>query len=157
MSASTPLLSGTCECECGRQDRHPRGGRPILLPCQRENRRKALCPLPLNQPLLSTLPALSSSWPFSFVCLSGDNGRLSVTQGLTQIHSVRRMVSSVMGISQPFTHRTHPSLSELLASKTRFSRREQSQGRSPASIISLYSCRAKVLLECDANQQQPAH
>ncbi len=126
----------------GGRTRHPWGERPILLPCQRENRRKALCPLPLNQPLLSTLPALSSSWPFSFVCLSGDNGRLSVTQGLTQIHSVRRRtVVRVMGISQPFTHRTQPSQSELLAAKTRFSRKEQSQECSLASVFSLHYCR----------------
>lgn len=110
----------------GGRTRHTGGGRhPILLPCQRENKRKALCPLPLNRPLLFTLPALSNSWPFPFVCLSGDNGRLSITQGLTQIHSVRRRrtASGVMGISQPFTHGTHPPQSEPLASQTRLSRK----------------------------------
>lgn len=77
--------------------RHPWGQHPILLPCQRGNRRKALCPLPLNQPLLSTLPALSSSWPFPIVCLSGDNGRLSVMRSLTQFRSVRRRTSGEWG------------------------------------------------------------
>lgn len=99
-----------CQKEAG-PDTHGGGGRPILLPCLTENTTKALPPLPLNQPLLSTLQTLSSYWPFLFVCLSGDNGRLSVTQGLTQIHSV----SGVMGISQLFTHGTHLSQSELLS------------------------------------------
>lgn len=68
----------------------------------------------------STLPSSSQSTTplqppspfqllaFPFLCLSGDNGRLSVTRGLTQIHSVRRTVNEVMRISQPFTHGTHP-------------------------------------------------
>ncbi|KAI4822167.1 hypothetical protein KUCAC02_007726, partial [Chaenocephalus aceratus] len=46
--------------------------RPILSPCQRENRRKALWPLPLNQPPPlhpSTFSLLASSF---FFCLSGD-------------------------------------------------------------------------------------
>lgn len=34
-------------------------------------------------PPSSSPPALSSSWPFSFLCLASDNGGLSVTQGLT--------------------------------------------------------------------------
>lgn len=139
-----PLLSRSVDVSKGGRTRH----QPILVLCHRENRGKggkALCPLPLNRPLLSTLPALSSSWPFPFVCLSGDNGRLSVTQGLTQIYSVRRRTASgEMGISQPFAHGSHPPQSEPLASQMRFCSREKSQGRSLACIFCLFDYREKV-------------
>lgn len=114
--ASTLLLSGMMakwECVKGRHDQTPMGGtsNPVVQP---EGERGGgggghSVFLLSNQPLLSILPALCSSWLFPFVCLSGDNGRLSVTQGLTQIHSVRRRTGSgMMGISQPFTHETNP-------------------------------------------------
>lgn len=95
------------------------GGTPNPVTMPEGERGKAVCLLPLNQPLPSTLPALCSSWPFPFVCLSGDNGRLSVTQGLTQIHSVRRRTGSrMMGISQPlFTHETNPPQSKPQSSQ----------------------------------------
>lgn len=73
----------------------------------------------------STLTTLSSSWSFPFVCLSADNGRLSVTQCLTQIHSGRRKTGSgMMRISLPFTHKTHPPQSELLTSQMWLSKRK---------------------------------
>lgn len=95
-----PLSGKMVECECvkGTQDQTPMGEtfNPVALP--EGHNRKALSTL--NQPLPSTIPALSSSWPFPFVHLSGsDNGGLSVTQSLTQIHSLRRTASGIMGIS----------------------------------------------------------
>lgn len=112
------------------------GEHPILSPNQKENRKKTLSPPPSPSQQFLALGL------FPFVCLSGDNGRLSITQVLTQICSVRRRkASGVIRISQPFTHETHLPKSELLASQTRFSRREQSMGT--VQIFSLYRCREK--------------
>ncbi|KAK5884598.1 hypothetical protein CesoFtcFv8_018401 [Champsocephalus esox] len=111
-----------CERVKGRKDQTPMGGtsNPVALP-EREQEESTLASSSQSTPPLhpSTFSLLASSF---FFCLSGDDGRLSVTRGLTQIHWVRRRtVSRVMRKSQPFTHGPHPPQSYALVSQAVFS------------------------------------
>lgn len=85
-----------------------------------EGGRANLSPKPEGQQEGSTQrpppKALLSSWPFPFVRPSRDNGRLSVTQGLTQFHPAdgegwrTAHGGGVIGTSRPSSHPRDPSL-----------------------------------------------
>lgn len=141
MSPSTSLLSGVMAE--GGSNRHPREERLIPSTCRRDTGGKHSVLFLSTNPSLSALRALSSSWPLPFVCLSGDNGRLSVTQGLTQIRLVRRRTGSgLMGISRCFTHGTDPP-------RVRPALPSQGQGRSLARVFDYY-CWGTGWLKCNA-------
>lgn len=150
MSASTPPLSRDdgrvwmCQRDSG-PDTH---GMDVQSCCHAIGRAAGTY-IVLFLSISPSLPPLSSSWPFPFVCLSGDNSRLTVTQSLTQIRSLRRTRSRMMGLSQPFTRGTHLSQLELQPSScVRNGRRRWA---------SVYCCREKGWLQSRANQQQPTH
>ena len=156
-----PLLSGMPECERakGRKDQTPMGGtsNPVALP-EGEQEESTLA-----SSSQSTPPLLPST--FSLLASSFFSVWVVIMAGCPSREGWPRYTRWGEGGWVGWWGNLSPSpTGPILPNHTRLSHRRcslwrgQSQGRSLArSFSSCRTCRAKVWLECDANQQQPAH